>query len=298
MQNDNTERLGVNAVEAIILKEFKWAFREQPVSDYGIDAIIEEMSGEKPTGKLIALQIKSGQSYFKKRRGSYVYNGEMRHLDYWTQHSLPVFIILHNPTDQTTVWQKVERSAARVHESGWSIDIPITNKLDKASKRFFERNIASDDASERRFYFATDSATMKSFAEKKAVYLKVYDWVNKSLNIRGVDIFFDDYNRKEPDFTLNYWAAGYSVHEFVRKRFPWLTYEYAEPIANHADEVEVHTLNVSLSEEADMFLRLEEFYKDGPTYDEPDAPESDDALTEEQELEHWMRRAMEKDPWD
>jgi hypothetical protein len=73
MPDDNTERSGVNAVEAIFLNEFKWAFREQAVSDYGIDAIVEEKDGDRPTGKLIALQIKSGESYFKKRRGNYVF---------------------------------------------------------------------------------------------------------------------------------------------------------------------------------------------------------------------------------
>ena len=41
---DNTERLGMNAVEAIFLG-FKWTFRSQPVSDYGIDAQVEIWEG-------------------------------------------------------------------------------------------------------------------------------------------------------------------------------------------------------------------------------------------------------------
>jgi hypothetical protein len=57
--------VGVNAVEGVVLKEFGWLFREQAVSDYGIDAHVEEVdSDNKPTGKLVALQIKSGPSFF------------------------------------------------------------------------------------------------------------------------------------------------------------------------------------------------------------------------------------------
>src|SRR5882724_7515182 len=116
MPSDNTERVGVNAIEAIFLKEFDWAFREQSVSDYGIDAIVEEKVDGQPTGKLVALQIKSGASYFKKRRGNYVFHGELRHLNYWTSHSLPVFLILYNPEDGSAVWQRIDRHLAQVND--------------------------------------------------------------------------------------------------------------------------------------------------------------------------------------
>jgi hypothetical protein len=86
ISRDNTERLGVNAVEAIFLG-FKWTFRPQEVGDYGIDAQVEIWEGEEFTGKLIALQIKSGVSYFRRNKdGNYVFTGELKHLDYWTRH--------------------------------------------------------------------------------------------------------------------------------------------------------------------------------------------------------------------
>src|SRR5262249_4360686 len=59
-----TERKGINAVEKIFLHEFSWLFREQPVSDYGIDAQVEVVENNKPTGKLIALQIKTGSRWY------------------------------------------------------------------------------------------------------------------------------------------------------------------------------------------------------------------------------------------
>lgn len=54
---NQTERVGVNAVEAIFLS-MGWIFREQTISDFGIDAHVEPKDDGIPTGQLIALQIK------------------------------------------------------------------------------------------------------------------------------------------------------------------------------------------------------------------------------------------------
>lgn len=86
------ESLGVNAVERIFL-EMGWLFREQPINDYGIDAHAEPKDGETPTGQLVALQIKSGESYFRKRGDNFVFYGEQRHLDHWQNHILPVTLL-------------------------------------------------------------------------------------------------------------------------------------------------------------------------------------------------------------
>ncbi|MHB8064874.1 MAG: DUF4365 domain-containing protein [Ruminiclostridium sp.] len=64
MKTIHTERIGVSHVASIVHEKMGWIFREQPIADYGIDAQIEIANHECPTGKLIALQIKSGESYF------------------------------------------------------------------------------------------------------------------------------------------------------------------------------------------------------------------------------------------
>ena len=105
-----TDREGVNAVEGIVLRELKWVFREQPISDWGIDAHVEVTNQDEPIGRLLALQIKSGKSFFRKRGNNYVFYGEGRHLRYWRNHSLPVTIVLHDPDTGLTLWQRVEES--------------------------------------------------------------------------------------------------------------------------------------------------------------------------------------------
>src|SRR5690349_8491000 len=91
--SQNVSRAGVHAVAEIFEHDFRWFFREQHESDFGIDAQVETTDEEgRPSGKLLALQIKSGASYFRQRGADYVYHGSLEHLDYWTRHCLPVFI--------------------------------------------------------------------------------------------------------------------------------------------------------------------------------------------------------------
>ena len=61
-ESDNTGRVGVYAVALAIEKSLGWILREQPTSDHGIDAHVEIVDERDVTGRLIALQIKSGKS--------------------------------------------------------------------------------------------------------------------------------------------------------------------------------------------------------------------------------------------
>ena len=203
--NPLTERVGVNAVEAIINNVFGWFFREQPIGDYGVDAQVEEMINGLPTGKLIALQIKTGQSYFRSQGDDFVFYGETRHLKYWTQHRLPVYIIIHNPENGLTLWQKFERRLVKEGSKGWSLTIPSTNILNAEAKRYFEMEIAADPKSIRQFDLAVDYADMKLLSGRE-VYFQVNDWVNKSLNMRDVGVFFDDPNKDTPDHMFRFWT--------------------------------------------------------------------------------------------
>ena len=287
-----TDRKGVAAVQSIFLNEFEWMFREQHESDYGIDAQVEvvERSGQA-SGKLIALQIKSGSSYFKSRKGtsgvSYTYYGKLRHLDYWLQHSLPVFLIIHHPVKNATFWQRLEARLVRRNSKGWSIDIPKTNILDKAAKRYFEAGTSNDPEGRRRFHFATDKSLMQDIADQENTLFVFDEWINKSLNIRGIKVYHQEYDSDgylgEPDFVIDLWAAHSSPNNVMREAFPWLDYDYAGPIREHSGEIASHVFDVRLTAEAHYFLDLERFYRDGAANKpEPVPPRSEDELSDEE----------------
>src|SRR5688572_19415085 len=102
-----TERIGVNEVHRIFL-DWGWIPRDLLQSDMGIDMEVEICDDGDPTGQLIAVQIKSGKSFFAGTDPFYVtYFGKIIHLEYWLKHCLPVIIILHNPETKITVWSKI-----------------------------------------------------------------------------------------------------------------------------------------------------------------------------------------------
>lgn len=235
--SQNVSRAGVHAVAEIFERDFRWFFREQHESDFGIDAQVETADEEgRPSGKLLALQIKSGASYFRQRGTDYVYRGSLGHLDYWTRHCLPVFIILHNPDTGITIWQRVERRLATIRGNNWSLVIPATNRLETRCKEHLEAGIATDDEALRRFRFSTDLALMEQF-KGRDVYFRFDVWVNKTLNIRGIDVFYDDLSKAEPDFGIGVWAVHGDVHDLMERYFPWLDYWHADDVEDIAGEI-------------------------------------------------------------
>lgn len=125
-----TEHLGVNEVERIFLKDFRWITRRILESDMGVDMEVEICKNDHPTGQLLGVQIKTGASYFKTDRyGDVIYRGSQTHLDYWLNHSLPIIIILHNPDENITIWQKITSETITNTSKGWKVEIPIKQTL-------------------------------------------------------------------------------------------------------------------------------------------------------------------------
>jgi hypothetical protein len=265
VDREQTERLGIATVQ-LIFTELGWTFREQPVSDFGIDAQVEFKEGDRPTGRLLALQIKSGASYFKRRGQGYVYHGSQRHLDYWTNHSLPVFIILHDPDSKLTLWQKIDRDLITEKESGeWSIDIPGNNILDASAVPYLRHGTARDPASRRRVRMALDLPLIEQFRGWESdglVFMKVQEWVNKSLTFRSPTVVLGD---PDGEIALEMGASlpVSDINDYMNILFPWLDYDYADELERDPPELQVHVLEVKLNALGHAFLGVEDFYREG-----------------------------------
>jgi len=121
----DVERMGVAASE-LAFSSWGWAFRGQDVKDYGIDAHVEPFEGpHRPIGRLLALQIKAGESYLREEAdGGWWYRGVNKHLRYWLGHVLPVIIVLYDDKGQVLYWQHVTGDRVEYTDSGWKILIP------------------------------------------------------------------------------------------------------------------------------------------------------------------------------
>jgi hypothetical protein len=113
MRYNNIERLGVIETDKIVTKHLKWIFRELPVVDVGIDAIIEESENGNPTGKFIAAQIKTGKGNFYISDKSIIYYASRVHYYYWLNLNIPIIIIAHFPDEEETYWEHIQESTFR-----------------------------------------------------------------------------------------------------------------------------------------------------------------------------------------
>lgn len=79
--------------------------------DLGIDGQVEflEPDSTVSTGYIIAVQVKSGESYFRRSNSTHVkYYPSKRNRRYWQRLNLPVILILHNPSENLTIYARVK----------------------------------------------------------------------------------------------------------------------------------------------------------------------------------------------
>ncbi len=283
-----TEREGVIAADAIFTKQFRWLFREQKVLDFGVDAEVEITEDDMPTGKLIALQIKSGTSFFKQEiKEGYVFYGEMRHLKYWTNHVLPMFLILHNPETGVTLYQRIEERLCKITDKRWSIVVPRDNALNASAAGDLAAGPDLDEEGQLRLRFSLDAPLMERFVDADAKMIWEY-WFNKSLSLRNARLIFEG----EEPIEVGGWYPTDDIGLAMQNLFPWLTYEYEDDSTKWdvSGEADIFTLLVSLRPEAKAYLEAERFFREGITDEPPDQPVRDD-----EEDDGWIYRIRDDD---
>jgi len=104
------EDKGLNKIYGICI-DMNAIWRPTPNHDIGIDGQIEflEPGTNLSTGHIVAVQSKSGPSYFENQDENYVkYYAKEKHKRYWKRLKLPVVLILHNPDNDLTLYTRVK----------------------------------------------------------------------------------------------------------------------------------------------------------------------------------------------
>lgn len=128
---------GVNLVASIVNDELGWIFRKNNnETDFGIDGYIDIATDEgEVTGQSFAVQIKAGSSYFRRKTANgYVYDGELKHLNYYRNHQLPILIIICLPEEQICLFTLFDEAAVESTASGWKLNIKDKNIFGHESK--------------------------------------------------------------------------------------------------------------------------------------------------------------------
>lgn len=138
-------RKGVAILTSIVEDQLDWLLRiNHQEDDYGIDAYIDIITEEGYlTGKSIAVQIKSGQSYFnQKTEYGWKYSGENKHLNYYLNHEIPVILVIIDTDSGKAYWEIFDADQTEKSSKGWSIVIPFYQELNKDSKHELSKYIS------------------------------------------------------------------------------------------------------------------------------------------------------------
>jgi hypothetical protein len=176
-----TERRGVEAVRGVLVGEFGWYPHEPVQPDFGIDAYVECPEEGVPNGRMLALQIKAGTSYFREENDEgFVYRGELRHLAYWSAHSLPVVLVLYHPEEECAYWAAVTEDVVQQTKKGWRITVPRNQKLAEEAAEQLQELAGDDPYILRLNRLRSERTWMQLLRDGGTVYLLAEEWVNKT----------------------------------------------------------------------------------------------------------------------
>lgn len=175
------ERYGVHKV-GCILTEIGLIFRETSNTDTGIDGQIEYVDEyQNATGRIIAVQIKSGSSYLHNNGDYWRYYVDETHLNYWKNFSIPVLLLVYNPDDDIIYYKDVTNNTLNTIKK---VDIPKTNILNEYNKDSFLSYCRDIDTNQSKSYDITN------LHQASNEPLKVFDCYFKVRNITEGEFLF------------------------------------------------------------------------------------------------------------
>lgn len=264
---NTTEAIGVYHI-AKIAAEKKWMFRHQPVDDVGIDAHIELIEDTGESKQLIALQIKSGASWFREKKGNSIIFRKIneRQFNYWTKNSLPCIVVLYNPEDDMCIWQKltsetIERTNGGKGK-GFFVNVPLTQVfLDDSSNEKLLSFTNLPQHIKNYNFLLSQRKFMEIIQNGGEIKLHSNEWVNKSSGRGETELIVDD-GKTIKKYSYPYWFP-YTPYKMVFPRlFPWANFSADEEFFEEHDEALWRELHCYYDKEDGEWLNV------GDTFDE------------------------------
>lgn len=282
-------RIGVTRAQLTFQKDLRWLFREQPTDDYGIDAHVEVVKETQVTGRLLALQIKSGHSYFAEPGlDGWWFRPDAKHVRYWTTHSLPVVVLLYEPDDDCCYWELVNKKTLVKTDTGtWKLLVPKSQVLGDSAAEALSRAAEADPYQLRIRQLRLARPLMDLLANGNRLVIDVEEWINKTSGRGSISLGIDSEDGNPPEHLAS-WTVFLGLSSYVDvipKLFAWAdislheeTYDNAEfglytwecedrsvlhPYENEAGEVDLYRFELTLNELGKGFLAVDQFAADG-----------------------------------
>lgn len=103
-----TSKLGINHVRSTVESGKCIYHKIEQENDLGVDAIVELIKDGVPLNKQIAVQIKSGKSYYNTKSDRCSIPVE-HHFDYWVNYPLGVYGVVYIPSLKTANWVDIKK---------------------------------------------------------------------------------------------------------------------------------------------------------------------------------------------
>ncbi|BCB40556.1 hypothetical protein BCJMU51_5474 [Bacillus cereus] len=256
---------GVNLVERTIMEELGWIFREQPTQDYGIDGHMEVVDEDFVTGRLIAIQIKAGNSYLKEETNSgFVYRGKIEHYNYWTNHSLPVVLILCDLENDICYWEQISEDTVEIiSDSSWKVVVPKTQIINQKFLHKLKQIAENTTEYERRLNTLLLSRTwMEELLNGNRVILESDEWVNKTSGRGSLILKVIDSDTELEKIVLNWPMVFFpyeSYNDVFPELFPWANFSVDEDYYEEYEEAEFLEDNAVWDKEEGEYMIFGDF---------------------------------------
>lgn len=123
---------GITIVKYIVEERLGWLFRQNHFeNDFGIDAYIDVITETgQVTGKSIAIQLKTGISFFDEANEiGFIFRGDIKHLNYYMNLQIPILIVIVDEVGKTAYWEVFKSEKVIQAGENWKMTIPLKNTL-------------------------------------------------------------------------------------------------------------------------------------------------------------------------
>jgi hypothetical protein len=216
-----TERLGVTKAD-FFFSSVGWLFREQTIHDYGVDAHVEIVNEGYPTGALIAIQVKSGESFFNEEiEDAVIFRTDEKHINYWKSHALPVILVLYSPATDELYWVAISDESTTQTGKGWRVEVPKSNLLEANSCRELAELVQPEKYIQKLSKLRIDKYWIQKLYEGEEVHVSFDDWINKSLKRYEIRLFCESDSEVWPMV----YAPDMGIEEALAHFLPWADFE-------------------------------------------------------------------------
>lgn len=235
-ERDHTSALGVTLVQLITERDLRWIFRRSEHRDKGIDAVLETTIGDFATGHYLAMQIKTGASFFREpTTDGWRFRGDFDHLHYWLDNRLPVLLVLVDVQDDAAYWARISEEAVQRTEKGWTIEVPRHQAFGKPSAATLLKLARARDPLDALMRTCHDHRDLLlHLVNDGEVSVEFGEWVNKSSGRCDVGVFFDDEMQPRTEFSI---FAATVDEELLKELFPWADAEISEDFYEDNEDV-------------------------------------------------------------